>query len=120
MIAFFMLGSLYINKIAYCSPRHRKPERNRQSKFLIPCVFGDYLFSAGGNRDNLDSHDVFVDDELTTIVAAFAANCVIDVPSAAVRADSESRDESFVVCATFRGSGVRLSAFRMCHCSIVF
>ena len=68
-----------------------------------------------GDFWNLDSRDILVDDKFTAIVSAFATYSVVDVPCAAVGADSESRDKGFVVSTTFRGSGVRLSAFRMCH-----
>jgi hypothetical protein len=61
-----------------------------------------------------------VDDEPAAVVAAFAANGVVYVPGAAVGADGECRDESFVVCAALRGAGVRLSAFGMCHFLLLF
>lgn len=60
-----------------------------------------------------------LDHEFAAIVTAFAANGVVDVPCTAVRADCKCGDESFVVCAAFRRTGVRLSAFRMCHFCIV-
>ena len=76
---------------------------------------------AGESRsESLYSHRVLIDDEFAAIVTTFTANCVIDMPSAAVGADGECRDESFVVSTTFRGSGMRLSAFRMCHFSMIF
>lgn len=61
----------------------------------------------------------FLDNLFPAIVAAFATNSVVNVPCATVRTDSQCRDKSFVVCTTFRGAGMRLSSFRMCHCSIV-
>ena len=77
--------------------------------FPLPVIFKyDTLLSLG-----------LLDHEFATIVAAFAANGVVDMPCAAVGADCESGDESFVVCAAFCRTGVRLSAFRMCHFCIV-
>ncbi len=61
----------------------------------------------------------FLDHEFAAIVATFAAYGVVDVPCAAVGADCECGDECFVMSATFSRTGVRLSAFRMCHFFIV-
>mgnify|MGYP003403913237 CR=1 FL=1 len=53
--------------------------------------------------------------QFTTIVSASRADSVIDVVSATVRAECQCWHFSFVMCTTFRGSGVRLSSFWMCH-----
>ena len=63
---------------------------------------------------NLQSF-VFYDGLLATIVATFATHGVVDVPCAAVGADSDGRSYSFVVCATLCGAGLGLFSFRMCH-----
>ena len=52
------------------------------------------------------------------VVAAFAANGVVDVPVAAVGAKSQCGFYSLVVGATLCGAGFGLSAFRMCHFSL--
>ena len=65
------------------------------------------------------SDSSLVDHELAAVISAFAAYGVVYVPCAAVGAYCDRRDKCFVVGAAFRGAGVRLSAFRMCHCSIV-
>ena len=59
----------------------------------------------------------FLDNKLATVVTAFRANLVEHMPCSAVGADSECWDESLVVRTAFGGTGVRLSAFRMCHFS---
>ena len=58
--------------------------------------------------------------QFTTIVAASWADSVVDVVSATVRAESQCWHFCLVVSTTFRGSGVRLSSFWMCHNSLLF
>ena len=53
--------------------------------------------------------------QFTTIVSAAGAYSVVDVVCAAVRADSQCGQLSYVMSTTFRLTGVRLSTFRMCH-----
>lgn len=60
--------------------------------------------------------EIFLDCHFATIVATFATYVVIHVPCSTVRADCQRRDQGFVVCTTFCGTRMRLSAFRMCHC----
>ena len=57
--------------------------------------------------------------QFTTIVSAGRADSVVDVMSAAVRAECQCWHFSFVMCTTFRCSGVRLSSFWMCHSFII-
>ena len=57
--------------------------------------------------------------QFTTIVSASRADSVIDVVSATVRAECQCWHVSFVMCTTFRGSGVRLSSFWMCHILLI-
>ncbi len=58
--------------------------------------------------------------QFTTIVSASWADCVVNVVSATVRAKCQCRHFCFVVCTTFRLSGVRLSSFWMCHNCLLF
>ena len=58
--------------------------------------------------------------QFTTIVSAGRADSVVDVMSAAVRAECQCWHFSFVMSTTFRCSGVRLSSFWMCHNSLLF
>ena len=58
--------------------------------------------------------------QFTTIVSASWADGVVDVVSATVRAKCQSWHFSFVMCTTFRLSGVRLSSFWMCHSCLLF
>ena len=58
--------------------------------------------------------------QFTTIVSAGWADGVVDVVSATVRAECQCWHFSFVMCTTFRCSGVRLSSFWMCHSSLLF
>ena len=53
--------------------------------------------------------------QLAAVIATFTTYHVIDVPCAAVGADGQCGGYCFVVGAAFRCTGVRLSAFRMCH-----
>ena len=61
---------------------------------------------------------VLYDSLTAAVVAAFAANGVVDVPVAAVGAKSQCGFYSLVVGATLCGAGFGLSAFRMCHFSL--
>lgn len=63
----------------------------------------------------LDGFGLF-DNYVAAIEATFTAYGVVDVPGAAVGAYGDGGHLSFVVGATFGGAGLRLSAFRMCHC----
>jgi len=56
-----------------------------------------------------------LDSQFATIVTAARAYGVVNVVCATVRADSQCRHLSFVMCTTFRLTSVRLSSFRMCH-----
>ena len=67
-----------------------------------------------------DGYFVFLDGDFAAVVAAFATNGVIDVPCAAVGADSQCGGYGFVVCSAFSSAGLGLFAFRMCHCSLLF
>ena len=58
--------------------------------------------------------------QFTTIVAASWADSVVDVMSATVRTKSQCWHFCLVMSTTFRGSGVRLSSFWMCHNSLLF
>ena len=58
--------------------------------------------------------------QFTTIVSASRADSVINVVSATVRAECQCWHFSFVMCTTFRLSGVRLSSFWMCHSCLLF
>lgn len=53
--------------------------------------------------------------QFATVVATARAYSVVDVVSAAVRADCQCGQFSHVMSTTFRLTGVRLSTFRMCH-----
>lgn len=72
-------------------------------------------FSVCGESDSL----VLDYGLLAAVVAALAAHSVVDVPCAAVRADSDSGSHSLVVGATLGRAGLGLFSFRMCHCSIM-
>ena len=58
--------------------------------------------------------------QFTTIVSASWADSVVDVVSATVWAKRQCWHFSLVVSTTFRGSGVRLSSFWMCHSCLLF
>ncbi len=62
----------------------------------------------------LDSGVLF-DHQTATVVSAFAADGVIDVPCATVGAMSDCRHLSLVVSTALRSACLRLFAFRMCH-----
>ena len=81
----------------------------------VTLAWGDVVLPEPEMRSDL----CFLDSDFAAVVAAFAAYVVVHVPCAAVGADSQCGDKSFVVCTTFRCTGMRLSAFRMCHCFIV-
>ena len=81
----------------------------------VTLACGDVVLPEPEMRSDL----CFLDSDFAAVVAAFAAYVVVHVPCAAVGADSQCGDKSFVVCTTFRCTGMRLSAFRMCHCFIV-
>lgn len=70
-------------------------------------------------NDRNASDGSLVDHKLASVVAAFSAYSVIKMPCAAIRTDGYCGYQCFVMCATLRCAGMRLSAFRMCHCSIV-
>ena len=58
---------------------------------------------------------LFLDSQLSTIVAASAAYSVEYMPLAAVGADGQCRSYCLVVSSSLGSSGLRLSSFRMCH-----
>ena len=58
--------------------------------------------------------------KFTAIVTARTTNSVVDVVSAAVGADSQSRHNCYIMRTTLRSTSVRLSSFRMCHNSIYY
>ena len=58
--------------------------------------------------------------QFTTIISTCWADSVIDVVSATVWAECQCWHFSFVMSTTFRGSGVRLSSFWMCHILFLF
>ena len=90
-------------------PGHTAPMRGCRRKAML-------WFDRSGS----DSHLVLIDHELAAVVTALAAYMVVHMPCSAVGADGESGDQCLVVCAAFRCSCVRLSAFRMCHFSMYF
>ena len=53
--------------------------------------------------------------QLAAIIAAAGAYSVVDVVSAAVRANCQSRHFRYVMSTPLGLTGVRLSTFRMCH-----
>ena len=61
---------------------------------------------------------VFYDCLLATVVTAFTAYGVVDVPCTAVGAKCKGGGYSLVVCTTLGGAGLGLLAFRMCHCCL--
>ncbi len=61
----------------------------------------------------------FYDSLFATVVAAFAAYCVVDVPGTAVGAESQSGSYSLVVSTALCGTGFGLLSFRMCHFSLL-
>lgn len=66
-----------------------------------------------------DGYFGFFDGDFAAVVAAFATNGVIDVPCAAVGADSQCGGYGFVMCSAFCSAGFGLFAFRMCHFSLL-
>ena len=58
----------------------------------------------------------FYDGLLAAVVAAFAAYGVVDVPCTAVGAECQCGGYCLVVGTTLCCTGLRLLAFRMCHC----
>ena len=75
------------------------------------------------NRQMTSSHDLccYLDSSVlfnhltATVITAFATDCVIYVPRAAVRAKCDCRHLSLVVSTALRSARLRLFAFRMCH-----
>lgn len=59
----------------------------------------------------------FNDGLFAAVVTTFTTNGVIDVPSAAVGAESQSGGNGLVVSSAFSSASLRLFSFRMCHCS---
>ncbi len=86
-----------------------------QGRNFVNCPW-QRLKSVPSRRKQLSDGLVFDDGLLAAIVATFAAYGVVDVPSTAVGAKCKGGGYCFVVCATFSGAGLRLLAFRMCHC----
>lgn len=66
------------------------------------------------------SDSCFLDGHFATIVATFATYGVVNMPCTTVGADGKCGGYSFVVCTAFRGTGLGLFSFRMCHCYFVF
>ena len=64
-------------------------------------------------------YGVLLDSDFATVVTAFHANAVVNMPCAAVGADCQCRHRSFVVCAAFCRTGLGLTSFRMCHCCFI-
>ena len=58
----------------------------------------------------------FHDSLLSAVVAAFAADGVVNRPCSAVGAQCQGGSNGFVVGATFCSTGLGLFAFGMCHC----
>ena len=61
---------------------------------------------------------LFLDDLTAAVISALGAYSVEHVPCATVGTQCDGGDQCLVVGAAFRRTGMRLSAFRMCHCSI--
>ena len=61
---------------------------------------------------------LFLDDLTAAVVSALGAYSVEHVPCATVGTQCDGGDQCLVVGAAFGRTGMRLSAFRMCHCSI--
>ena len=65
------------------------------------------------------SESLVLNDSLfAAIVTTFAAHGVIDVPGATVGAECQGGSDSLVVSTTLGRTGLRLFAFRMCHCCL--
>lgn len=60
------------------------------------------------------------DGLLATILSAVRAYAVANVPTTAVRTDAERGHRRVVVRATFAGTRLGLSSFRMCHNVFMF
>lgn len=69
----------------------------------MPSYSGDVICQPALNAptDSLDSFGLY-DSLLAAVVTAFTAHCVVDVPCAAVGAESDCGGNSLVVCATLR------------------
>lgn len=63
---------------------------------------------------------VFFDGDFTTIVAAFGAYAVVNVPGATVGADGQCGHSGLVMCTALCGAGLGLTSFRMCHFLLSF
>ena len=70
-------------------------------------------------RDSCLLGNFLLDGELTAVVATSGAYGVVDVPCAAVGADSERGGYGLVVRSALEGSRLGLSSFRMCHFSVI-
>lgn len=71
-------------------------------------------------RNSFLNHFFWFYSEFTTIVAAFSTYSVKFDCSTTIRASSESRSNSFVMCSALVAACFRMVSFRMCHFTLVY
>ena len=73
---------------------------------VAPLYSGDVVHSTANDAEGLSDSGGLFDSYFATVVTTFATYGVVDVPCSAVGAESKSRGNGLVVCATFRCTGL--------------